>query len=457
MHWIALPWPKTERGQPAAEDAVWWALHLTPRVVRCDEALLLEVSTTERLWGGRDAVLQRALHAAGQPLKSGHWATGSTALVALALLRLRVQGAPEPSHMPDGLPLGLLTALRPHQAALQSVGCRTWGQVRAMPRSGVARRWGGEVLRALDDAYGAQAQPHDWLQLPAQFAQTLELAASVTTAESLLRGVQPLLTALHRWLRACQQGVLALELAWKHDLRRLDGKPLPPGDSLVLRVARPAQDLGHVQRLLAEHLAHTVLQAPTQQASLRVLESASLPHASASLLPPDTWPCGAGKGSSSAEVVELLERLSARLGPERVQMPVLNDDHRPEAMQGWAPATMHGHHHPHPPLSAIQRDVMWWPTWLLRPPRRLHSQGSRPCWQGPLALLAGPHRLETGWWSPWLDATEVDARVVVRDYFMAYNERAGLVWVYRWRAPAAEVESGQGDSAVQWFLQGWYG
>lgn len=457
MHWIALPWPTTELGQPAAENVCWWALHITPRVVRCDEVLLLEVSTTERLWGGRDAVLQRVLQAAGQPLTDGLWSTGSTALVAMALLRLRVRGEPAPSQVPDGLPLGLLTALRPHQSALQSVGCRTWGHVRAMPRAGVARRWGREVLQALDEAYGAQAQPHDWLQLPEQFSQSIELAATAITTEGLLQGVQPLLTTLHHWLQARQQGVLALELAWRHDLRRLDGKSLPPSDSLVLRVARPAQDLDHVQRLLVEHLAHRVLQAPTQQASLRVLESASLPHTSASLLPPGAWPFHAGKGCEGAEVVELLERLSARLGVERVQIPVLHDDHRPEAMQGWAPATGRGGHDSHLRLPLIKRDVMWWPTWLLRPPRRLQCQGSRPCWQGPLTLLAGPHRLEAGWWSPWLDAEEVDAQVVVRDYFMAHNERAGLVWVYRLRSPTAEVERGLGDSAVHWFLQGWYG
>ena len=48
----------------------WWALRFTPRVARVDEALLLEVSTTERLWGGRAALLAQ-LHASAPPWVDG--------------------------------------------------------------------------------------------------------------------------------------------------------------------------------------------------------------------------------------------------------------------------------------------------------------------------------------------------------------------------------------------------
>ena len=70
MHWIALPLPWCD--EPAAipgaamqaAAAGWWALRFTPRVALVDgEAVLLEVSTTERLWGGRDALLAQVLQA----------------------------------------------------------------------------------------------------------------------------------------------------------------------------------------------------------------------------------------------------------------------------------------------------------------------------------------------------------------------------------------------------------
>ena len=79
MHWIALPlpWrdePATSPADPGvgavAETATpgpatgWWALRFTPRVALADgDTVLLEVSTTERLWGGRDALLALVLQA----------------------------------------------------------------------------------------------------------------------------------------------------------------------------------------------------------------------------------------------------------------------------------------------------------------------------------------------------------------------------------------------------------
>ncbi len=68
---------------------------------------------------------------------------------------------------------------------------------------------------------------------------------------------------------------------------------------------------------------------------------------------------------------------------------------------------------------------------------------------GPLRLLAGPQRLESGWWNP--EPNEAQSR----DYFIARSETAGLLWVYRER-----LTPNAGDlsrmSPVRWFLQGIY-
>ena len=77
-----------------------------------------------------------------------------------------------------------------------------------------------------------------------------------------------------------------------------------------------------------------------------------------------------------------------------------------------------------------------------------------------LRLLAGPHRLEAGWWSAMDDAVDPArpcADLALRDYFVAHNDVAGLVWVFRERlAPALD-----GTPAVarphRWFLHGIFG
>ena len=355
--------------------------------------------------------------------------------------------------------------------------------MRALPRAGVARRFGAKVLRVLDQALGDAPEAHAWLELPEQFALTAELPALAESADALLWSVSRCLTALQGWLQARQQGALALELAWRHDLRRIDGVAIAPTQALPVRTAQATQDMAHLRRLLSENLARTTLAAPVNQITLRLLESAPLPHRSASLLPSGDG-VGGGRddpgGAPGEALHQLLERLSARLGADHVVAPVLQADHRPERMQQWCPAAeVLGQNRAH---TGVQNtgtkapDATLWPTWLLRPPRRLAVQGNRPCHHGVLRLLAGPHRFEAGWWSAEDegagDPAHPCAGLALRDYFVAHNDVAGLVWVFRERlAPqpggAVQKDATQKDATQKgamtaaqphrWFLHGIFG
>ena len=299
MHWIALPLPSTEDGAPAVQPGMagavgWWALRFTPRVALVEgEAVLLEVSSTERLWGGRDALLAQVCAASrvgmsapesAEPVLCG---CGPTSLVALAFLRMALAGCALPAQGAPGLPLHTLTALRPHVASLERMGCRTWGALQALPRAGVARRFGAGVLQVLDQALGHAPETHRWLTLPEQFVLAAELPALAESADALLWSASRCLAVLQGWLQARQQGALGLELVWRHDLRRIDGVAIAPTQALQVRTAKATQDMAHLRRLLAENLARTTLAAPANHISLRLLDSAPLPHQSTSLLPPD--------------------------------------------------------------------------------------------------------------------------------------------------------------------------
>jgi len=433
MHWIALPLPP-----PHEEAMAWWALRFTPRVALADdgEAVLLEVAACERLWGGRAALQAQVLQAWTQAQEAPDdppMGTGPTALVALALLRQALAQHPLPRRIPQGLPLHTLTALRPHAASLERMGCRTWGALRALPRGGVARRFGAQVLQVLDQAFGEAPEAHTWLELPDRFALSAELPALAESADTLLWAASRCLAALQGWLQARQQGALALELMWRHDLRRVDGVAIAPTQALQVRTAEATQDMAHLRRLLSENLARTTLAAPVNRITLRLLESAPLAQANASLLPSDN-----PEGGEALH--QLLERLTARLGPAQVQAPVLCADHRPECMQQWRPAA-----------EALGRSgdgtvphAVLLPPWLLRPPRPLAVQGSRPCHHGPLRLLMGPQRFEAGWWSE-------EEGPAQRDYFVAHNDTAGLVWVFRERQALAPGQP------HRWFLHGVFG
>lgn len=80
------------------------------------------------------------------------------------------------------------------------------------------------------------------------------------------------------------------------------------------------------------------------------------------------------------------------------------------------------------------------PIWLLPEPQPLPERQSRPLLDGrPLQLLAGPERIEAGWW---------DGASAARDYFIAQAYDGALVWIYRARLPLAQP-TGEG-----WFLHG---
>ena len=118
-----------------------------------------------------------------------------------------------------------------------------------------SRRFGTELLQALDSAYGQRPERFAWITLPARFDQNVELVALATSAPDLMFAAQHLLTRLQAWLQARNLGVLALELEWTLDLRRLDGKILPRTEQLELRTAQPTQEMKHLRRLASRHPA----------------------------------------------------------------------------------------------------------------------------------------------------------------------------------------------------------
>jgi protein ImuB len=158
---------------------------------------------------------------------------------------------------------------------------------------------------------------YPWLTLPEVFDAPLELLSQCETASALLFGARRLLAQLQVWLRARQRGVLALELKWELDARRSNALHVDAHHSggsqgrLELRTAQPTQDMGHLARLLAEQLARVTLPAPVLYLRLRTLQTQPLAGESVSLLPEDIR-----HGDS---LHQLLERLSARLGPEQVR------------------------------------------------------------------------------------------------------------------------------------------
>lgn len=424
----------TAPAPPDQQHAVgWWALQFTPRVALFEEAVVLEVSASLRLFGGADALAAR-VRTEGVELGCLRFATGPNALAAVALARANVDdGLHAPLHkLLDGLPLVVLREVAEHHAVLSRLGCRTLGDVRRLPRGGLARRFGKALLGAIDEAYGAKAGAHRWLELPEAFTARLELPGRVEVAEGLMFGARRLLAQMSGWLAARHAGVTSFTLRWKHDFHR--PHDVPAWGQLTIRTADATREPGHFCRLLGERLAQLDLGAPVEELVLVADDVVPLEEVSGTLL--------LDKTREGESVQQLTERLAAKLGRQNVVRGIVRSDYRFEAAQEWVPVD-----EPVPRAQAPLADIPL-PTWLLGQPMRLVVRHERPLYQGPLMALAGPYRVEAGWWDR--DDDGADAPLARRDYYLMVSELGCLLWVYRDLAYDPEERS-------PWYLHGIFG
>jgi len=431
------------RDAAALEAVVHAALVFTPSVSRQSawqaqqeqlvaDTVLLEVQASLRYFGGLARLLQQ-LRQGVEPL--GHRiraASAPTPLGAALLAR-----GPQRRHCADraalqaaldATPVWLLGPGREHWEALQGMGLATLADLRSLPRSGLARRFGTALLAELDRAYGERADPRVPVTLPARFESRLELFARADNAAQLLHGAGLLLARMAAWLAAQQADVRGFTLVMQHEARWRDGG-VPAETELAVALAQPSRDPAHLQGLLRERLAALQLPAPTLELRLRAGEIVAQAAPNGELFP--------SAASEREGLLRLVERLQARLGAEQVVQLQALPEHRPErasVVRPAEPARVGQPRRTAPPADPAPLR----PAWLLAPPEPLAERGALPLLDGrPLQLLSGPERIEAGWW---------DHELAERDYFIAEAGEGALVWVYRARLPSAE-QSG-------WFLQG---
>ena len=378
--------------------------------------LLLEVEGSLRLLGGIGKILDAikrgtadmgfTLSVACAPTASAAWllARGGAERVFAGQRAIREAISP--------LPVRVLDCDDQTLEMFAAIGVKSLGGLLGLPRDGTARRFGQHVLDQLDRALGLLPEARVFFAAPPRFEAALELSAGVTSAEVLLFPAKRLLTQLAGYLAAHCAGIQRFRLVLGHE----DA----PDTALEIGLATPSRDAGRLIILVRERLAATTLAAPVTRMQLAADEILTLAGDNGTLFPDRT--------NDAGDWARLVERLSARLGQEAVHGLAPRAEHRPErAWQATAPGAGGG--------QAVRSPR---PLWLLERPRPLDEVDSKPHTRdGPLALLAGPERIESGWW---------DGADVKRDYFIAQTPDLATLWVYRDRRQPGG-----------WFLHGIFG
>jgi protein ImuB len=388
MLWVAIHFPHLPPG--TLETIAAWACQFTPRVsLEPPQDLLLEVQGSLRYFGGREAFFARLAHGLSGLGFEVKTASAATPRAALWLARGEKKILEE-------VPLQAVCGGEP-LALLESLGMKDFGDLMRLPREGLARRCGRRLLDDLDRALGAAPEPRAYFSPPPSFAARLELPAAVAHAEALLFAARRLLAQLEGLLAARQAGVRSFTLTLIHEDEE---------SKIEVGLASAARHAERLARLLQEKLSALQLRRPVEAIRLEARDFAPLAERSAGMF--------GDAGAEAEDWARLVERLRARLGHEAVSGLATHPDHRPE--HAWRRVEP-GEWDPREFRQPGPR-----PLWLLEP---------RPVPENSFRLLAGPERIESGWW---------DGDEASRDYFVARLAGDSLAWIYR--------ESGE------WFLHG---
>jgi protein ImuB len=401
----------------ALERIAACAIQFTPvvNIASCAE-VLLEVGGSVRLFGGLSrlwARIEQELDAQGYAVSLACAPTPLAAqLFARAGLPVRIQHRDALRSSLGQLPVEILDLPPESIALLRDIGIPTISACLELPRAGLARRLGQELLGQLDRALGHVPDPRPGFAPPADFTSTLQLPAPAGEAGALLFAARRLLAELCGFLAATGKGAQCLRFKLAHEDR--------DDTRFELNLATTTRDVEHLASVLRERLERLALPSPATAVALE--SGLLLPLASSNLtFLPDVR-------EQAETAARLIERLRARLGDEAVTGLATVADHRPEhAWRATGPGS--GTESVRPALSR--------PLWLLHAPRPLAEIAAVPQHEGPLTLIAGPERIESGWW---------DGSDVARDYFVARNPTQSLLWIYRER-----------HASGGWYLHGFFG
>lgn len=452
---VSLAWPTTNR--PVKKRR---ASAAPPPMLPA--AVLLEARGSLRLFGRGQASAAALATLLGEVAMCfrglGHHAqlaAAATPLAALALARAGLAGLPGNAEAAlRQVPLACLDFSAQQLERLANMGLRRLGQVLALPAAELGSRFQPPLVDYLHRLTGRQADPRPHIEPPERFRATAQLLEAVAESSALLPPMRRLAEQLARWLAARRLGTGLL--VW--ELRPLAG----PGATLAVRFAAPTADATAFLDLSRLRLESAPTLGEVASVALRTGPATAMP------LPPaaSLWERFPGATAPAATgAVALADLLAARLGREAIHTLALQDDHRPE--HAWMRQSPAAKAHPMGAGEfAMQtrryREAFAGMPQSAGPLPALALAGSRPLWLLPAPrpvaerqaetfdFLAGPERIETGWW----DAAELRQS---RDYFVVATPGHARCWIFRNSRPPRP--RGRPDEARQqtlWQLHGYF-
>ncbi len=415
------------------------------------DGLMLDVSGVAHLFGGEEGLIgeiEARFHRQGFTLALG-LADNPRAASALARYSDRRLVPPEFSGKPFArlfheMPVAALGVAPEIAADMARAGLKRVGDVAMRPRAPIAARFGPDVIARLDALHGLTREAISPRFAPPDFCAERRFASPIAQVEAVMATLARLADDLVVLLERRMQGARWVELA----LYRVDG------DVRRIRVGagRPLNEARAITRLFAERVAGGAEDEIDAGFGVDLMRLSCL--TAEPLTPSQHEFERAFEAERARELADLLDRLSARLGPRRVTRQSLADAHLPEQSVVAAPAVM-GEMRARAGESAIcvSREAPSRPLRLFERPEPIETLAEVP--DGPplrfrwrrvlheVAAIEGPERIAPPWWRRQGAPT--------RDYFRAEDFSGRRYWLYR------EGIYGRETARAKWFLHGVFG
>ncbi len=482
------------------------------------DGVRIEITGSAHLWGGEAALAADLAARLGRQGIACHIAIADTLGAAWALARF-AQAGRGAVIVPPGdpraglapLPVAALRLDRATTEGLRRVGLKRVGDLYAMPRDALARRFGQGVALRLDQALGDLPEPLSALGEAPVRRVRLSFAEPIADPADLIRAAGRLAEDLVGRLAREGMGARRLDLAF----HRVDGRV----ERIVLGTALPSRDPHHLAILFQERLdtvdpglgvedmilaAYAVEPLAPEQIGFDGSPAGPHPNPPPShSLPRGRGRVGAGAGKGEGMgggVALLLDRLGNKLGlgalyrlepreshiPERASIcvslplpPLAGGEGRVRGVT----APRHSAGPPHPPALRAGPSPGSGPGQALSPLKggegSIQTGGGKP--PRPIRLLEppepveaswllpddppfrftwrrrphrvrradGPERIAGEWWQPGASgAGPSESGDAIRDYYRVEDEDGRRFWLFRAGLP------GNSRRPPRWFVHG---
>ncbi len=425
-------------GDAAALDRLAvWALRRYAPVCQADgDGLAIDATGAAHLKGGEAAMLadlRTRLCGAGIEADAAIGPTYGSAHAVVRFRRdMRIIDPDTVDAAVGPLPLAALRLPPDLIVSLKRMGFERVADVAHRPRAPLLHRFGPDLGRRLDQAYGRTDEPLLPVSAPEVPAVTRTFAEPIGAPETLARYVGGL---VHELCAVLETGGLgARRLDWT--CVRVDNRI----EAVRVGLARPVRDAARLTRLLTDRIETIDPGFGIERMTLAAISAEPL----------DWRPVGSTLGEATPpDLSDLVDVLANRIGPGRLYrlMPVESDV--PERSTQRVS-----------PLAAVPA-LDWSPDWprparLFRQPEPVETLALLPdnppshfTWRGVRRRVVradGPERIFGEW-------RRRDAEVwAVRDYFQVEDEAGRRFWLFR----AGDGEDGR-TGAQAWFIHGLFG